>query len=62
MRARLISVPQACSHDLPARQDVTECTGGTAEVTIGDLSLRYLTHCDPRLNASQAEHYTLNTP
>ena len=35
-------------------QDVTECTGGTAEVTIGDLELRYLTHCDPRLNASQA--------
>ena len=30
-------------------QDVTECTGGTAEVTIGDLELRYLTHCDPRL-------------
>ena len=23
-------------------------------MTIGDLSLRYLTHCDPRLNASQA--------
>ena len=35
-------------------QNVTECTGGTAEVTIGDLELRYLTHCDPRLNASQA--------
>jgi 3-deoxy-7-phosphoheptulonate synthase len=35
-------------------QDVTECTGGTAEVTIGDLELRYLTQCDPRLNASQA--------
>lgn len=35
-------------------QNVTECTGGTAEVTIGDLQLRYLTHCDPRLNASQA--------
>jgi 3-deoxy-7-phosphoheptulonate synthase len=35
-------------------QDVTECTGGTAEVTEGDLEKRYLTHCDPRLNASQA--------
>ena len=35
-------------------QNVTECTGGTAEVTIGDLELRYMTQCDPRLNASQA--------
>ena len=35
-------------------QNVTECTGGTAEVTVGDLELRYLTHCDPRLNASQS--------
>jgi 3-deoxy-7-phosphoheptulonate synthase len=35
-------------------QDVTECTGGTAEVRESDLEKRYLTHCDPRLNASQA--------
>jgi 3-deoxy-7-phosphoheptulonate synthase len=36
-------------------QDVTECTGGTASaVTESALSLRYHTHCDPRLNATQA--------
>ncbi|HIF08432.1 MAG TPA: 3-deoxy-7-phosphoheptulonate synthase class II [Sneathiellales bacterium] len=35
-------------------QEVTECTGGAQE--IGDQSLgdRYHTHCDPRLNGSQA--------
>jgi 3-deoxy-7-phosphoheptulonate synthase len=35
-------------------QNVTECTGGISEVTDEDLSNRYHTHCDPRLNASQA--------
>lgn len=35
-------------------QDVTECTGGAEEITDGDLSSRYHTHCDPRLNANQA--------
>jgi 3-deoxy-7-phosphoheptulonate synthase len=35
-------------------QDVTECTGGIAEVTDADLSSRYHTACDPRLNASQS--------
>ncbi len=35
-------------------QDVTECTGGVRAVTDGDLSSRYHTACDPRLNASQA--------
>lgn len=35
-------------------QDVTECTGGTNEVTESDLSNRYHTHCDPRLNNEQA--------
>ncbi|MEM9757523.1 MAG: 3-deoxy-7-phosphoheptulonate synthase, partial [Pseudomonadota bacterium] len=34
--------------------DVTECTGGVRAVTEGDLSSRYHTACDPRLNASQA--------
>ncbi len=34
--------------------DVTECTGGISEVTDADLSSRYHTVCDPRLNASQA--------
>ncbi len=35
-------------------KDVTECTGGVRAVTDGDLSDRYHTACDPRLNASQA--------
>ena len=35
-------------------QDVTECTGGAQKISDGDLSNRYRTHCDPRLNASQA--------
>ena len=35
-------------------QDVTECTGGLREVTEEDLSDRYHTACDPRLNASQS--------
>ncbi|MCC7276592.1 MAG: 3-deoxy-7-phosphoheptulonate synthase class II [Alphaproteobacteria bacterium] len=35
-------------------QDVTECTGGAQAITDTDLSDRYHTHCDPRLNASQA--------
>jgi 3-deoxy-7-phosphoheptulonate synthase len=34
--------------------DVTECTGGVREVTEEDLSNRYHTACDPRLNASQS--------
>ncbi len=35
-------------------QDVTECTGGADDITDEDLSLRYHTHCDPRLNARQS--------
>lgn len=35
-------------------QNVTECTGGIAEITDENLSDRYHTACDPRLNASQA--------
>ena len=36
-------------------EDVTECIGGLVDkVTIDDLSKRYHTHCDPRLNAVQA--------
>jgi 3-deoxy-7-phosphoheptulonate synthase len=34
--------------------DVTECLGGAHQVAEGDLSLRYTTTCDPRLNASQS--------
>ena len=35
-------------------QPVTECTGGAAAISETDLSDRYHTHCDPRLNADQA--------
>ena len=36
-------------------QNVTECLGGSARaVREEDLSSRYHTHCDPRLNANQA--------
>jgi 3-deoxy-7-phosphoheptulonate synthase len=34
--------------------DVTECLGGTAELTDADLSRRYETACDPRLNIEQS--------
>jgi 3-deoxy-7-phosphoheptulonate synthase len=33
---------------------VTECTGGVQAVSDEDLSDRYHTACDPRLNASQS--------
>ncbi len=35
-------------------QDVTECVGGAEEIGDEDLSSRYHTACDPRLNANQA--------
>uniref|UniRef100_A0A0A8ZDQ3 Phospho-2-dehydro-3-deoxyheptonate aldolase n=1 Tax=Arundo donax TaxID=35708 RepID=A0A0A8ZDQ3_ARUDO len=35
-------------------QHVTECIGGSYDISFGDLSSRYYTHCDPRLNASQS--------
>jgi 3-deoxy-7-phosphoheptulonate synthase len=35
-------------------QDVTECTGGVRAVTDENLSDRYHTACDPRLNAAQS--------
>ncbi len=35
-------------------QNVTECTGGAQKISEKDLSNRYRTHCDPRLNADQA--------
>ena len=35
-------------------RNVTECTGGIAALTEADLASHYDTHCDPRLNASQA--------
>tara|TARA_B100001964_G_C14208380_1_gene589258 strand:- start:809 stop:1909 length:1101 start_codon:yes stop_codon:yes gene_type:complete len=35
-------------------QNVTECVGGAQKISDEDLSSRYHTHCDPRLNADQA--------
>ena len=35
-------------------QNVTECLGGARALTEAELSARYHTHCDPRLNADQA--------
>ena len=34
-------------------EHVTECTGGAYQITDSDLATRYLTSCDPRLNADQ---------
>jgi 3-deoxy-7-phosphoheptulonate synthase len=35
-------------------KDVTECTGGAQQIDEATLEDRYHTHCDPRLNGSQA--------
>ena len=35
-------------------QNVTECTGGLDDIKESNLTDRYRTHCDPRLNANQA--------
>ena len=35
-------------------QNVTECIGGAQKISENDLSSRYHTHCDSRLNANQA--------
>jgi 3-deoxy-7-phosphoheptulonate synthase len=35
-------------------KDVTECTGGGQAIDDDALGARYHTHCDPRLNGSQA--------
>ncbi|MCC6007253.1 MAG: 3-deoxy-7-phosphoheptulonate synthase class II [Rhodobacteraceae bacterium] len=47
------SVPGGVHFEMTGK-DVTECTGGVRAVSDGDLSDRYHTACDPRLNASQA--------
>jgi 3-deoxy-7-phosphoheptulonate synthase len=36
-------------------QHVTECTGGAYGLSEADLSQRYKTQCDPRLNADQVQ-------
>ena len=43
---------QACGER--TGQDVTECVGGAQAITEARLGDRYHTHCDPRLNATQA--------
>ena len=35
-------------------EDVTECIGGSEDVREEELNLRYMTLCDPRLNARQS--------
>ncbi len=35
-------------------EDVTECIGGSRQLSDRDLQLNYQTNCDPRLNAEQA--------
>ncbi|HET8995697.1 MAG TPA: 3-deoxy-7-phosphoheptulonate synthase class II, partial [Acetobacteraceae bacterium] len=35
-------------------KDVTECLGGDQQIEEADLAARYQTHCDPRLNGTQA--------
>ncbi len=35
-------------------KNVTECTGGARALSEADLRARYMTYCDPRLNAEQA--------
>jgi len=38
-------------------QNVTECTGSAMQIKEANLADRYHTHCDPRLNASQAVEF-----
>ncbi|WP_102107209.1 class II 3-deoxy-7-phosphoheptulonate synthase [Oceaniglobus roseus] len=47
------TIPGGVHFEMTGR-DVTECTGGVRAVADEDLSDRYHTACDPRLNASQA--------
>jgi 3-deoxy-7-phosphoheptulonate synthase len=35
-------------------EDVTECIGGSEEVLEEQIDARYMTLCDPRLNARQS--------
>ncbi|PNX88916.1 phospho-2-dehydro-3-deoxyheptonate aldolase [Trifolium pratense] len=45
-----MKLPWRCSFG----NDRAECVGGSWTITFDDLSSRYYTHCDPRLNASQS--------
>lgn len=40
--------------ELTGDDGVTECIGGSMELSDEDLARRYLTHCDPRLNYEQS--------
>ena len=40
--------------ELTGDEGVTECIGGSMELSEEDLSRRYLTYCDPRLNYEQS--------
>lgn len=50
---RLGTVPGGVHFEMTGK-DVTECTGGLRALRDEDLSDRYHTACDPRLNANQA--------
>ncbi|QDH13859.1 3-deoxy-7-phosphoheptulonate synthase [Formicincola oecophyllae] len=47
-------VPAGGIHLEMTGRDVTECTGGPQGLQESDLGLRYESHCDPCLNATQA--------
>jgi 3-deoxy-7-phosphoheptulonate synthase len=47
-------VPVGGVHIEMTGKDVTECTGGAQAIAESDLGARYHTHCDPRLNGTQA--------
>ena len=47
-------IPPGGVHVEMTGQDVTECVGGAHRLTEADLSARYETFCDPRLNAEQS--------
>jgi 3-deoxy-7-phosphoheptulonate synthase len=57
---RTFDVHEACGTELGGvhfemtGEDVTECIGGAAGVTVDDLDKNYATACDPRLNYRQA--------
>jgi len=51
---RTEGVPTGGVHFEMTGQDVTECVGGAQAITEARLGDRYHTHCDPRLNATQA--------
>ncbi len=51
---RTVGVHPSGMHVELTGQDVTECVGGAQAISEHDLSNRYHTVCDPRLNASQA--------